>query len=1495
MPLPGGASDKAGNRYELRWAVYWAAQILLSRASRIQLEKAGVDEVEFVLRRVENGSQTIREGHQVKRQIAGPDRWTMSTLANRGVLEGFWRFLASGVDARCVFVSMDSAGSLRELADRSRAATTLTEFMDAFLSTSDLLRQEFSRLVEAWSSHGGENEAWRTLQRISVRTIDEATLGESIRSALAPSVTGDLHVATTQIGELLLDRLHQELGEKEIWQHLKARGCPPTGWHESQDVARELSRLTQVFSDSQSHTIGEQRLPREEAARVVEVLSGDARRVLVVGGAGAGKTCVLVQVVGSLEQQGWQVAALRADRIPPLLGGGVEIGRRLGLQGSPVAMLAAVSLGRPTALVIDQLDAISVMSGRNPALMEAITQLLAEANEHPEMRVILGCREFDLENDQRIRQLVDLGRQETIRVGRLQRNAVEECLDQLGLGSMPLSEAQVGLFSVPLHLSLLAEVVAGAHSGSVRAGAEEELRREISAARFATDLFALYWDRKASALPDHLRKDWLPVLTRLATVLNRDQALAAPWDDLLEFELAATALASAGVLVRQGHQVAFFHESFFDFCFARCVARDRPLLEILLEGEQHLFRRAQVRQVLLYRRGARPALYLRDLEELLGNDRIRTHLKQVVLSFVGQLDDPSETDWSVLEPLALEDDQFADGLFKAIHSNPSWFKVLRGSGAIGRWVSKDSPWQHRAIWLSRGVVRLEPELVTTLLEEQAKDERGSSLVRPVLRFAIDEIPKSRRLFEVFLAVSQSADGTWFSSHARGGLFWVVLLRVAQERSDWASQALPLALDDLLRQRESSDQPGRSDCEMAIPLIANGAPQEFLTAALGRVVEFLEQPGAESDFSMFHSNWVSSFHHGLGAIGALLNGTTEALSQALEGGSSAEEELLVNSSSVSVRTLLLMAAAKAPAATPRILNVLANWWEDDGIWVSDEKASWHARELIRVAGAGVPLPTARRLESLAIHQFPPEEEEEAMAFSQFRMLGAFDEQIMSDEGRACLRELDNRFSNWRLEAPGKITGGFVGPPIEFGPTEHMTDVAWTEAIAKYSSEPEPAWGQGALVGGASHLAQALQQVARGTPERFAQFFLNLSAESGPVFFRALLRALQDADLPPSTLHQVLTRAKTLDDESQSLRGDVLRLIACNAERDLPDWVLELVVEYACSSRSPEEDDWNRQAPRGDYYHGGDPYSNGINTTRGKAAECVARLMAGHPDRQNRLNPAVLALVHDQSVAVRSAAAKVCLALLQNKSPDSVPLFIDLCRGTEDALLGTPHVERFLYFACAERYQDLEILLQRMLSSGEEQVCEAGARLVSIAALSVNAAQPLAQGCLTGPEPQRKGAAQVYAANVFLEDCQEACTSSLSKLCNDDSVEVREVAASWTLGGEQATQSLGEGFLREFIDSQAFLDKTENALQFLLGDTGLPPRFLLLAVERSLTVLDEDPQRFHGGIGAAASSLVVRVYTNTSGDGELQSACLDAIDRLYVQSPFGLEQVLESVRR
>ena len=85
MPLPGGAAEKFGNRYEGRWTVACLLDVMDDKADSIRLEPPGPEEQGFEFWTTKQG---IKKYYQVKRQhFIG--HWTLHTLAKEGVLANF--------------------------------------------------------------------------------------------------------------------------------------------------------------------------------------------------------------------------------------------------------------------------------------------------------------------------------------------------------------------------------------------------------------------------------------------------------------------------------------------------------------------------------------------------------------------------------------------------------------------------------------------------------------------------------------------------------------------------------------------------------------------------------------------------------------------------------------------------------------------------------------------------------------------------------------------------------------------------------------------------------------------------------------------------------------------------------------------------------------------------------------------------------------------------------------------------------------------------------------------------------------------------------------------------------------------------------------------------------------------------------------------------------------------------------------------------------------
>lgn len=268
MPLPGGAADKFGNRYEALWTVYCLLRVLNEEAACISLETVGAlgAGVEFVL----TLKDEIPEFHQVKRQNGGQGPWSLSNLEAAGVLSTF-RSKFSDSTSRCVFVSTSSADTLQELSERARSAGGVHQFVHEFLR-AQAPAGNFGVLRQKWGDCS-EQGAYRMLQQLRVETIAEPTLEREMHYRLGTLVDGVAEAAADVLAQLALDSVHQTLYSQDIWRRLHERGISRRIWNNDPHVLAAVQAANERYLQPvRSRDIIGEPLARHETQAVLSKL-----------------------------------------------------------------------------------------------------------------------------------------------------------------------------------------------------------------------------------------------------------------------------------------------------------------------------------------------------------------------------------------------------------------------------------------------------------------------------------------------------------------------------------------------------------------------------------------------------------------------------------------------------------------------------------------------------------------------------------------------------------------------------------------------------------------------------------------------------------------------------------------------------------------------------------------------------------------------------------------------------------------------------------------------------------------------------------------------------------------------------------------------------------------------------------------------------------------------------------------------------------------------
>ena len=1500
MPLAGGASAKAGLRYEYLWTVRCMVRVLRGEADLIHLEPTdpSSEGVEFYLE-----TPSGIEYHQVKRQLTGKGVWSLAQLESRGVLSHFNSKLDDPT-AACFFVSSHAAHPLDELANRARDASSWEVFRQDFISSQEW-SNNFSQLHEIWRSSTQE-DTYQRLKRIRVRTEDEESLREKVELGLETQIAENPANILSALLDYASNQIHQELSAEDILAYLDSLGFTRQTWVDEPSVADAVSELTQTYmAGIQPVEIVGKSIPRKEIIQILDTFDGehDENTVLVSGVAGVGKTSAISQALAKIMERDWPVLALRIDRMEPAATPG-ELGKALGLPASPVSVLDAVAKGRECLLVLDQLDAVSLASGRHPEFFDCIGVMLSQAQSFPNMKVLSACRKFDIENDHRLRDLVgDGGLAKEVPVQRFDEETVRSLVAGMGLDESKLTPRQIELLSLPIHLRLLSET-------------EPAQSADAMGFQTAKDLYDRFWDYKRNAMRSRVGTSLVHgAVKRIVGVMTQRQALSIPASALDEYHAATSVLVSENILVRDGPRISFFHESFYDYLFAREFVSDGlDLVSHILDQDQSLFVRSQVRQVLLHQRDMSAEDFSRNMEDLLTRDSIRPHLKSSVLSLLSLISDPNEEEWGAVDHI-LESD-LSGYLWGAIRGSTAWFDLLDRTGQVQQWLeSGDEETIRRAVWYLSGV-------------QEDRAGRTAELLMPFVGtseswnrrladfFVRSDATYERGFFDFVLKLVESgalddalhpgnqSDYVWYPIRdiGRSNPEWICELIAAYfERSLTVAEAFG-GVDPFPTLYHSHQTAGE-----VVTSVADIEPEAFVKKLLPFLAKVAELNVFENSEPPRHDKiW------GYGIVDSrdkLADKFLAAMESALGHLSinhpdqfEVHAEVLRKSEYHTLQALLVHAYAAAgesfaDTAVEYLLEDPSSRLEIDQVSTSSD---YPIRQLLQSVTPHCSDKNMKRLEEAILEYYPAFERDRygraRWGSFQLALLDAVKSSRLSERGVRRLQELHRKFGDVSLSGLPRIESGIVGSPIPKDSSRRMSDDQWLRAIERYPSDA-PSNGPGTFLrGGAIQLSQLLETHVKDDSLRFAELAHRISDDANPAYFGAILRGVEDSNLDMDVIVSLCLRCHRIP--GHPLGMYVTRPLERFGDAELPDEVLNMVAWYATEHPEPDPAEISsnvRYSQGGQDFVRYDPLSVGINSVRGTAAGTVAKLVFRDERYLTFFKPHLQTMVNDPSDAVRSCVAEALIGVLVLDRDLAVELFLKLCN--DERLMATHHVETFLRYATQTHFGQLEPLISQMIESEHDSVATAGARWACYASLSVEDAEPLARRCVAGNKAQRLGAAGIYSVNVKVSSLRSVCEEMLSELFSDPDPDVQQQAARCFQEFRGRDLRDYVSLAESYIDSPAF-DAEHNPLFYALEEsTANVPGVILKACDRVFELTGAELSDMSTGVAGTSGSmvkLVTRVYSRAT-DPAVKSHCLDIIDRMTVLAAYGLDTIAEEFDR
>ncbi len=1216
-------------------------------------------------------------------------------------------------------------------------------------------------------------------------------------------------------------------------------------------------------------------IDRPEGAEILEILKDvEAPQVLLVDGkAGMGKSTVTAQAASQLAAEGWVVGLARMDG-STRVGTSRELGAQMELADSPSLVLADVAAGRPGLLVIDQLDAVSELSGRMPDGFEAVDEALADLRNHPNVKVLLACRTIDLERDPRLTSLLH-GDPTTQRV-RLNELPAEKIQAHLAAHDLHVPSAEVlELLRTPLHLSVYCRLNEASRKQPFRTLPDMygQLTREVR-------------QRLGARVGGQM---WETMMTGLVTYMSEHEVLTAPDACLDAIHPTDTgSLVSESILERVDSGLAFFHQSYFDYLFARAFIRDGgDLHRFLVEQGQFLFRRAQTRQVLDHLAIVDRPAFRKTVRQLLASEEIRFHLKDVIVTDLRQLEATAD-DWGAIESLAWASLPIAPKL-RSLLSAPGWFDAADDLGRWETWLA-----DHERVDIAFGQLAFaandRPERVAELLRPYlGADDRWRERFIALISWSLPPglVDFTADLIEQNVLEVPDESATPVN-------LWSMLYQIKDTDPGGAARLIGAHLRHSLDQArahghtdpfDSGTLDRHESSANVLQDIAEAAPASFTNAVVPFVIDLALTDQRDPDDRLpYGGRWKYYYEFAPAGVDGIIFAATETalIKLTAEDRDQAREMLTTfgTAESQELRFLACRALTESGEADEAIEWLLTDDRNFLLGWTGD--THWAATQLIQTHSPHCSSDRFQRIEQALLAYRSPIETRFGHRYGQYILMTALDQQRISDAVRKRLEELQRRFPGNPPAGPRWRHGEDEPHRFTIAAAQHMTDDHWLRAFRKHY-DPETGQHHGLGAGHPLRLAELLGGRTTEEPERFARLALQFDTVIPAAAIEHVIRSLAhqpDFDLFADVCeHATRVYGETVGHTI----GFALHDLNVRNERiiDLIDW---------CANAADPRPDTDFGFPNGTHQQFGGTgrlVDVGFNTTRGQAALAAASTLIEMPDQVDALAPIIARLAVDEHLAVRACAAGAVRALIKHDPDQALDLAEALFIALPD-VLDAATTERLLAAAILHSPQRFATHLDHALTGPPQVTGRAGriwARAAHVGALAAS---------VTTDVNALPTAARLGVATAFAEHTADGLPW-LPSLFNDPDAKVRARAASAMRQLARISPPDLNQLLQQFTQSTVFTDHLEHAIYGMAKlSTRLPATALQTCAKAAEAAGSNlgDIRTAHSAASRHLITVVLRLYRQ--GDDATRMQCLNIIDKLCESNAYGLTEALADER-
>ncbi len=373
--------------------------------------------------------------------------------------------------------------------------------------------------------------------------------------------------------------------------------------------------------------------------------------LVLTGKAGIGKTAILSEIQNYLIKNNMAYLSIKSDKFD--IENKDSLSKFFGVENI-LNSIKQLARKEKVVVLIDQLDALSLTMSSNQKTINIILEFIEQLKRIPNVKIIVSIREYDLKNDPLFKNLNDSN---VVRTQTLSFEYVNNKLKSFMKNSTTLNNTLIELLRTPLHLLIFIELFP-----------QDDALLSIKTVQ---DLYHHLVKQKIS-------NNAMKLLNIIVDKIDEKKKIEIPLlylEDESQEDLPL--LLSSGILKEEKQKISFFHQTFYEYLFAKAfMKKGKSLYQYILTTSQDLTIREQFKQIIQFLRGTDEVKYLQELENILYSDEIRFHIKLLLISYLGSIESPTGKEFTFIQKL-FKDQSDYEKYFIESWISPDWLIYLK--------------------------------------------------------------------------------------------------------------------------------------------------------------------------------------------------------------------------------------------------------------------------------------------------------------------------------------------------------------------------------------------------------------------------------------------------------------------------------------------------------------------------------------------------------------------------------------------------------------------------------------------------------------------------------------------------------------------------------------------------------------------------------------------------------------------------------------------------